>query len=55
MGDRTIELNFIVVDNFNTAVIKGVDFMQKHELILNFSHSPVQVLNKGKIKMSDGL
>ena len=58
MGDRTIEHNFIVVDKLITAVILGVDFMQKHGLVLDFSHTPVQVVynsKKGKVKMSDGL
>ena len=44
VGDRAIEHNFVVVDNLITAVILGVEFMQKHGLVLNFSHSPVQVL-----------
>ena len=59
VGDRTIEHNFIVVDKLITAVILGVDFMQKHGLVLDFSHTPVQEvvynINKGKVKMSDGL
>ena len=58
MGDRIIEHNFFVVDNLITSVILGVDFMQKHGLVLNFSHSPVQVLynnNNEKCNKPDGL
>ncbi|KAL5489229.1 hypothetical protein EMCRGX_G018297 [Ephydatia muelleri] len=56
VGDRTIEHNFVVVDNLITSVILGVDFMQKHGLVLNFSHSPVQVLyNNNNRNKPDGL
>ena len=58
VGDRTMVHNFIVVDKLITAVILGVDFMQKHGLVLDFSHTPVQVvynINKGKAKMPDEL
>eukprot|EP00731_Ephydatia_muelleri_P003241 Em0001g3241a len=56
VGDRTIEHNFVVVDNLITSVILGVDFMQKHGLVLNFSHSPVQVLyNNNNCNKPDGL
>ena len=35
--------DFLVVDKLITPVILGIDFLQKHGLTLNFSHSPVVI------------
>ena len=35
--------DFLVVNKLITPVILGIDFLQKHKLTLNFSHSPVVI------------
>ena len=35
--------DFLVVNKLITPVILGIDFLQKHGLTLNFSHSPVVI------------
>ena len=42
--------NFLVVGNLVAPVILGVDFLQKHKVILDFASNPVAVQTKEKTK-----
>ena len=43
LGDVKVDHLFVVVQSLITPVILGVDFMHKHELILDFTTTPITI------------
>ena len=43
LGDVKVDHSFIVVQSLITPVILGIDFMQKHGLVLDFTTTPITI------------
>ena len=43
VGQQIVSHGFVVVNNLVTPAILGVDFLQRHKLVLNFVMSPVSI------------
>ena len=51
LGNVKADHCFVVVRSLITSVIVGVDFMQKHGLLLDFTTSPVTIHNSAVTKL----
>ena len=43
IGQQSVSHEFVVVNNLVTPAILGVDFLQRHKLVLDFATSPVSI------------
>ena len=52
VGQVSVEHPFVVVKSLIAGVILGIDFLQQHELVLDFAFSPIKVLSRNQPMMA---
>ena len=48
VGQQSVSHEFVAVNNIVTPAILGVDFLQRHKLVLDFATSPVSITNSAR-------